>query len=93
MTSEHDPAGAAKEAAAVKAVELASTAVLIVMAVVLQIMQREASDPDFVPQLAARARGWRRRLARHAEARLARLGIWALGQAERQRQVADARRI
>lgn len=87
--AEHDPAGAAKEAAAVKAVELASAVCLIVMAVVLQIAQREASDPDFIPQLQARAKLWQRRLARHAEARLARLGIWALAQAERQRRMAD----
>ena len=93
MADKHDPKGAAKEAAAVQAVELAGTAVLIVVAVVLQIVQRETSSPDFVPQLAVRARLWRRRLARHAEARLARLGIWALAQAERQRMVADARRI
>jgi hypothetical protein len=87
----HDPAGAAKEAAARQAVELAGAACLIVFAVILQVVQREASDPDFIPQLGARAGLWRRAAARHAEARLARLGIWALAQAERQRRAADAR--
>lgn len=89
--AEHDPAGAAKEAAAVQAVQLAGAAAFIVIGVAAAIAQREASNPDFIPQLAARARLWRRRLARHAEARLARLGIWALAQAERQRRAADAR--
>ena len=89
MAGEHDPAGAAKEAAAKQAVELAGTLCLVAIGVVLQITQRQASDPDFIPQLQARAHLWRRRLARHAEARLARLGIWALAQAERQRRLAD----
>lgn len=89
--AEHDAAGAAKEAAAVQAVQLAGAAALIVIGVVLQVTQRQASEPDFIPQLQARGRLWRRRLARHAEARLARLGIWALAQAERQRRMADAR--
>lgn len=85
MASEHDPAGAAKEAAAVQAVQLAGALCLVVIGVVLQVTQRQASDPDFVPQLTARAALWRQRLARRAEGRLARLGIWALAQAERQR--------
>ena len=93
MAEHPDPGGAAREAAARQAVELAGAAALIVVGVVLQITQRQAFEPDFVPQLAARARLARRRLARHAEGRLARLGIWALAQAERQRQVADDRRV
>jgi hypothetical protein len=88
--ADHDPAGAAKEAAARQAVELAGAVCMIAVAVIFQIAQRQAGDPDFMPQLAARTALWRRRLARHAEARLARLGIWALAQAERQRRAADA---
>lgn len=91
MTDKHDAKGAAKEAAAVQAVELVGALGLVAVAVVLQVVQRHASDPDFIPQIQARAKQWRRKLARHAEGRLARLGLWALAQAERQRTVADAR--
>jgi hypothetical protein len=87
--AEHDPAGVAKEAAARQAVELAGAVRMIAVAVAFQIAQRQAGEPDFIPQLSARAKLWRRRLARRAEGRLARLGIWALAQAERQRAVAD----
>lgn len=87
--AEHDARAAAREAAAVQAVELAGTLILVVLGVVFQAAQRQASDPDFAAQLAARGKRARRGLARHAEARLARLGIWALAQAERQRRMAD----
>ena len=89
MASEHDPAGAAKEAAAVQAVQLAGAMCLIVIGVIVQVTQRQASDPDFVPQLTAHVKLWQWRLARHAEGRLARLGIWALAQAEQQRMACE----
>lgn len=91
MMAEHDAAGAARETAAVQAIELAGAVAMVAIGVIFQITQRQASEPDFVPQLGARARRARRALARHAEGRLARLGIWALAAAEKQRKVADAR--
>jgi hypothetical protein len=78
--TEHDPAGAAKEAAAAEAArQIVSTIGLVAFSVLAVYLQRHAADPDF-------ARTLRMRAARTAEGRLARLGIWALTQAERQRQ-------
>lgn len=76
VDGKHDPKGAAQEAAAVQAVEIFGTLALCIVAV---FVQRHAADPDLVRTLRMRA-------ARIAEGRLARLGIWALAQAERQRQ-------
>lgn len=79
--AEHDAAAAAKEAAADAAVRQAIEAAgLVIMIVISVAMQRYVHDPDL-------GRTLRMRAARAAEGRLARLGIWALKQAERQRQV------
>lgn len=79
--AEHDAAGAAKEAAAAQAaaeaVSIIGFAALSLLAV---FVQRRAADPDFT-------RTMRMRAALTAEGRLVRLGIWALAQAERQRQM------
>lgn len=78
--AEHDPAGAAKEAAAAEgAKQIVSILGLVALSVTAVLVQRYAADPDLVRTL-------RMRTARAAEGRLARLGIWALAQAERQRQ-------
>ncbi len=78
--TEHDPAGAAKEAAAAEAArQVVSTVGLLAFSVLAVYLQRHLHDPDF-------ARTMRMRAARAAEGRLARLGIWALASAERQRR-------
>jgi len=78
--AEHDAAGAAKEAAAAEAArQVVSTVGLLAFSVLAVFLQRHLHDPDF-------ARTTRMRAARTAEGRLARLGIWSLAQAERQRQ-------
>lgn len=77
--ADHDPKGAAKEAAAVaattQAIEILASLVLVAIAV---FAHRAIDDP-------ATGTTWRMKAARTAEGRLARLGIWALAQAERQR--------
>lgn len=78
--AEHDPKGAAAEAAAAAGAEQAVALIgTVIMCVVAVFLQRHLADPDVV-------RTWRMRAARAAEGRLARLGVWALGQAERHRQ-------
>lgn len=86
--ADHDPKAAAKEAAAVKAVELGAALCMIVIAVALQVAQRQAMGPDFTADLGRQLRTGQARLHACAEGRLARLGIWALEQAERQRKAA-----
>lgn len=71
---EHDPAAAAKEAAAVKAVELAAAAVMIGLALVNSLAQRATSDPDFTATT-------RLRFARAYERRWAHLGRFLVNRA------------
>lgn len=77
--AEHDAKAAAKEAAAVaattQAIEIIASVVLVGIAI---FAHRAIEDP-------ATETTWRMKAARAAEGRLARLGIWALAQAERQR--------
>lgn len=77
--SDHDPAGAAKEAAAVKLVELAALGATIILAVLMQVAQRQASSPDFIPTARARAaRAYERRWARWAGRCWRRAEAWRL---------------
>lgn len=67
---------AAKEAAAVHAVELAAAVVMVGLAVLMQVAQRHASEPDFT-------RSWRMRWAKKCERGWANVAGWSWRRAER----------
>jgi hypothetical protein len=72
---DRDVSGAVREAAAVKVVELAAACAMVIVAVVMQVAQRRASDPDFT-------RTWRMRAAKQAERGWACAAGWAWRRAE-----------
>lgn len=74
---------AAREAAARQAVELAGACVMIVIGVALQLAQRQASQPDFIPLLGKRLKSRRAAWAKRCERGWAVAAGWAWRRAER----------
>lgn len=77
---------AAKEAAARQAVELLGACCMIVIGVALQLAQREASQPDFIPLLGKRLKSHRAGWAKRCERGWAVAAGWAWRRAERFRR-------